>query len=57
VKVRIYKTIILPVVLYGCETWSLTVREEHKLRVFEKRVLKRVFGPKRDSNGRVEKAV
>jgi hypothetical protein len=39
VKVRIYKTIILPVVLYGCETWSLTVREEHKLRVFENRVL------------------
>jgi hypothetical protein len=35
VKVRVYKTIILPVVLYGCETWSLTVREEHKLRVFE----------------------
>jgi hypothetical protein len=47
VKVRIYKTIILPVVLYGCETWSLTVREEHKLRVFENRVL-RIFGPKRD---------
>jgi hypothetical protein len=37
VKVRIYKTIILPVVLYGCETWSLTVREEHKLRVFQNR--------------------
>jgi hypothetical protein len=48
VKVRIYKTIILPVVLYGCETWSLTVREEHKLRVFGKRVLRRIFGPKRD---------
>jgi hypothetical protein len=48
VKVRIYKTIILPVVLYGCDTWSLTVREEHKLRVFEKRVLRRIFGPKRD---------
>jgi hypothetical protein len=47
VKVRIYKTIILPVVLYGCETWSLTVREEHKVRVFENRVL-RIFGPKRD---------
>jgi hypothetical protein len=47
VKVRIYKTIMLPVVLYGCETWSLTVREEHKLRVFENRVL-RIFGPKRD---------
>jgi hypothetical protein len=48
VKVRIYKTIILPVVLYGCETWSLRVREEHKLRVFEIRVLRRIFGPKRD---------
>jgi hypothetical protein len=46
VKVRIYKTIILPVVLYGCETWSLTVREEHKLRVFQNRVL-RIFGAKR----------
>jgi hypothetical protein len=44
---RIYKTIILPVVLYGCETWSLTLREEHRLRVFENRVL-RIFGPKRD---------
>jgi hypothetical protein len=48
VKVRIYKTIILPVVLCGCETWSLTVREEHKLRAFENRVLRRIFGPKRD---------
>jgi hypothetical protein len=47
-KVRIYKTIILPVVLYGCETWSLTVREEHKLRVFLNRELRRIFGPKRD---------
>jgi hypothetical protein len=44
----IYKTIILPVVLYGRETWSPTLREEHTLRVFEKRVLKRIFGPKRD---------
>jgi hypothetical protein len=48
VKIRIYKTIILPVVLYGCETWSLTFREEHRLRVFENRVLRRIFGPKRD---------
>jgi hypothetical protein len=48
VKVTIYKTIILPVVLYGCETWSLTLREEHRLRVFENRVLRRIFGPKRD---------
>jgi hypothetical protein len=47
VKVRIYKTIILPVVVYGCETRSLTVREEHKLREFENRVL-RIFGPKSD---------
>jgi hypothetical protein len=48
VKVKIYKTIILPVVLYGCETWSLTPREKHRLRVFENRVLRRIFGPKRD---------
>jgi hypothetical protein len=47
-KVKIYKTIILPVVLYGCEIWSLTLREEHRLRVFENRVLRRMFGPKRD---------
>jgi hypothetical protein len=47
-KIRIYKTIILPVVLYGCETWSLSLREEHRLRVFENRVLRRIFGPKRD---------
>jgi hypothetical protein len=44
----IYKKIILPVVLYGCETWSLTLREEHRLRVFEKRMLRRIFGPQRD---------
>jgi hypothetical protein len=49
VKVKIYKTIILPVVLYGCESWSLTLREEHRLRVFENRVLRRIFGPKRDA--------
>jgi hypothetical protein len=48
VKVKIYKTIILPVVLYGCETWSLTLREEHRLRAFENRVLRIIFGPKRD---------
>jgi hypothetical protein len=48
VKVKIYKTIILPVVLYGCETWSLTPREEHRMRIFENRVLRRIFGPKRD---------
>jgi hypothetical protein len=45
---RIYKTIILPVILYGCKTWSLTLREEHRLRVFENKVLRRMFGPKRD---------
>ena len=39
---------MLPVVLYGCETWSLTLREEHRMRVFENRVLRRIFGPKRD---------
>jgi hypothetical protein len=44
----IYRTIILPVVLYGCETLSLTLREEHSLRVFENRVLRKIFGPKRD---------
>jgi hypothetical protein len=48
VKVKIYKTIILPVLLYGCETWSLTLREEHRLSVFENRVQRRIFGPKRD---------
>jgi len=47
-KIKIYRTIILSVVLYGCETWSLTLREESRLRVFENRVLRRVFGPKRD---------
>jgi hypothetical protein len=47
-KVEKYKTIIPPVVLCGCETWSLTLREEHRLRVFENRVLRRIFGPTRD---------
>jgi len=47
-KIKIYRTIILPVVLYGCEIWSLTLRDERRLRVFENRVLRRVFGPKRD---------
>jgi hypothetical protein len=46
--IKIYITIILPVVLYGCETWSFTLTEEHRLRVFENRVLRRIFGPKRD---------
>jgi hypothetical protein len=48
VKIKIYRTIMLPVVLYGCESWSLTLREERRLRVFENKVLRRVFGPKRD---------
>jgi len=47
-KIKIYRTVILPVVLYGCETWSLTLREERKLRVFESRVMRRIFGPRRD---------
>ena len=47
-KIKIYRTIILPVVLYGCETWSLILREETKLRLFENMVLRRIFGPRRD---------
>jgi len=46
IKIKIYRTIILPFVFYGCETWSLTVREERRLRVFENRVLRGIFGPK-----------
>jgi hypothetical protein len=48
IKIKIYKTIILPVVLYGWETWCPALREKHRLRVFENRVLRRIFGPKRD---------
>jgi hypothetical protein len=48
IKIRICKTIILPVVLYGCETWTLTLREEYRLKVFENSVLRRIFGPKRE---------
>jgi hypothetical protein len=47
-KIRIYKTVILPVVLYVCETWSLTLGEEHRLRMFENRALRRIFGTRRD---------
>ena len=47
-KIKIYRNIILPVVLYGCETWSLTLREERKRRVFENMVSRRIFGPRRD---------
>jgi hypothetical protein len=48
VKIKVYRTIIMPVVWYGCETWSLTSREECRLRVFENKVLRRIFGPKKD---------
>ena len=48
IKINIHRNITLPVVLYGCETWSLTSREERRLRVFENRVLRRLLGPKRD---------
>ena len=48
IKIKIYRNIILRVVLYGCGTWSLTLREECRLRVCENRVLRRIFGPKRD---------
>jgi len=48
IKIKIYRTAILPVVLYGCQTWSLTLREERKLRVFENMVLRKIFGPRRD---------
>jgi hypothetical protein len=50
-KIKIYKTVILPVVLYGCETWSLTLAEEQRLKIFENRVLRRIFGPKREEDG------
>jgi hypothetical protein len=49
--VKIYKTVILPVVLSGCKTWCLTLREEHRVRVFKNRVLRRIFGPKREEDG------
>jgi hypothetical protein len=48
IKIRLYERIILFVVLYGCETWSLTLREEYRLRVFEKSVLRKILRPKRD---------
>jgi hypothetical protein len=50
-NIEIYTNVILSVVLYGCETWSLTLREEHRLRDFENRVLRKVFGPKREEDG------
>jgi hypothetical protein len=54
-KIKIYRNIILPVVLYGCQTWSLTLREECRLGVFENRVLRRIFRPKRDEVTGVDK--
>jgi hypothetical protein len=53
IKIRIYESIILLVVLYACENWSLTLREEYTLRVFQNRVLRGIFGPKRDEDNRV----
>jgi hypothetical protein len=50
-KIKIYSTVIFPVVLYGCETWPLILTEEHRLRVFENRVLRKIFGPKREEYG------
>jgi hypothetical protein len=50
-KIEVYKTVILPVMLYGCETWSVTLREERRLRVFENGVLRRIFGPGRKEDG------
>jgi hypothetical protein len=50
-KIKIYKTVILPVVLYGCETWSLTLGEECRLRVFENSVLRKIYGPKTEEDG------
>ena len=46
-----FKSIILKIVIYGCEAWSLTLREERRIRVFENRILRRIFGPERDENG------
>ena len=48
INIKIYRTVILSVVLYGCETWWLTLREEHRMRVFQNRVLRRIFGAKKD---------
>ena len=55
IKIKIHRSIILPVVLYGCGTWSLTLRKERRLRVFENRVLRRIFGPKREDEDVLEK--
>jgi hypothetical protein len=50
-EIKLYETVILPAVLHGCETWSLTLREEDRLRIFENRVLRKIFGPKREEDG------
>jgi hypothetical protein len=50
-KIKIYETVTFPFVLYGCETWPLTLGKEHRLRVFENRVLRKIFGPKREEDG------
>jgi hypothetical protein len=50
-NIKIYKTVIMPVILYGCETWSLTLREEHRLTVFENRLLRKIFVLKREEKG------
>jgi hypothetical protein len=52
IKIKLYRTIILSVVWYGCATWSVTLREEHRLRVFENRILRKIFGPKRNEVAR-----
>ena len=54
-KIKIFKTIISSVVFYGCETWFLTLREECRLRIFENRILRRIFGPKRGQNGEIRR--
>jgi hypothetical protein len=51
IKIKIYKTVILPVMLYGCETWSLILGDEHRVRRFENRVLRKIFEPKREEGG------
>ena len=56
-KTKIYKTVILPVVLHGCETWALILRKERRLRLFENRIPRRIFGPRRDENGSGEGSI
>ena len=56
-KIKIYRNVILSVLLYGCETWSLTLKEERRLRVFENRVLRRIFRPRKDEVTGLEKTI